>query len=251
MQATTPLFRHILCNLFVVNLLCFTLFLLSGCDAAKPKNSGGTSGETTTAEVPDVPLTSEEQTEADRIITDTGNTALLQFLLAEKGAEERKDPKRVLQYVKYFVEQGSNVNATTLNNSTPLFRAVEINNVEVVKFLVSKGADPLAKDTDGFTPFHVAAVMGNIPIAEFLLTRGADVNGGLKWGDTPLHLAARAAHLEFAKFLVSKGAEVNAKNSSGITPLKAAEARDSSRLRQSPEIQERIKATVDYLSGLQ
>ena len=243
MHMTTH-FLRIVSNLFVLCLICLTVLLLSGCNAAKPKSSGGASGGTTT-ETPDVPLTPEEQAEADRNISDNGNTALLRFLLDEKDAKERKDPKLVLSYVKYFVAQGSDVNAKTLNNSTPLFRAIEVNNVDVVKFLVSKGANAVAKDTDGHTPFHVAAIMGNVPIGEFLLTKGADVNAPLKWGDTPLHLAARAAHLEFAKFLVSKGADIHVKNSSGHTPIRIAEISVD-----RPGKTEERKELFEYLSGL-
>ena len=239
MQTTTQLFYTVVNNLFVLCLLCFTVSLLNGC-------GGGVSNTNAVSETPDVPLTPEEQTEADRIITDTGNNALLHFLLNEKNAKERKDPTLVLSYVKYFVAQGSDVNAKTLNNSTPLFRAVEIENVEAVKFLVSKGANAVAKDTDNHTPFHVAAIMGNIPIAEFLLSKGADVTAPLKWGDTPLHLTVTAGNLDFAKFLVSKGADVHVKNSSGHTPIRLAEINV-----ERPGKTEERKALFEYLSGLQ
>lgn len=47
--------------------------------------------------------------------------------------------------------------------------------LDVVKFLVEKGVDINATSLDGRTPLHFAASNGNFEVVEVLVTGGADI----------------------------------------------------------------------------
>jgi len=104
-------------------------------------------------------------------------------------------------------------------NQTPLYYAVDADNVEFAKFLIEKGADVNARDYFGITPLHQAVIRGSKRVAKLLIEKGADVNAKDNYGYTPLHLAAIYNRPQLAKLLIEKGADVNAKDSYGNTPL--------------------------------
>ena len=94
---------------------------------------------------------------------------------------------------------------------TLLHVAVLDENMEFVKWLVSQGADVNAKQKNGDTPLHEAVHYNEgIAIVKFLVSKGADVHAKGVCGWTPLFYT-NGSDIEFAKFLVSKGADVNAK----------------------------------------
>jgi ankyrin repeat protein len=159
-----------------------------------------------------------------------------------------------LATVKEFLDKGTDVNARTGGEKTPLLLAVQRRHGELVKLLLAKGADPNAKDNDQRTSLHFAAMDANREIIEILLANRADIHARdyqgktpLLWvgtdskevvevllakgagvneretdGDTPLHRAARGSFTEMAESLLAKGADVNAKNERGETPLQLA-----------------------------
>ncbi|RKQ63180.1 ankyrin repeat protein [Thermovibrio guaymasensis] len=104
-------------------------------------------------------------------------------------------------------------------NQTPLFYAVNNDNVEFAKFLVKHGANVNAKDFFGITPLHQAVISGSYKVAKFLIKNGAEVNAKDNYGYTPLHLAAIYNRPKIAKLLIENGADVNAKDNYGNTPL--------------------------------
>jgi ankyrin repeat protein len=95
-----------------------------------------------------------------------------------------------LPVVKYLLENGANVNSTSMIH-TPLLAAAENGHLEVVKFLLTKGATVNAtgqyrKDT----PLHVAAQNGFPDVCSFLLKNGADRKAVNDEGKTALDLAS-------------------------------------------------------------
>ena len=136
--------------------------------------------------------------------------------------------------------------------TTPLFRGVQNNDVEVIKALLDKGADPNI-NTMGYTAFLMAAGAGpsgrggaagaapNMQILDLLIQHSADVNAKVtgtktysfdvsrenlgnkdafrKEGSSALHEAARSARTDLVKFLLDHGADANALDADGKKPI--------------------------------
>jgi serine/threonine-protein phosphatase 6 regulatory ankyrin repeat subunit B len=126
--------------------------------------------------------------------------------------------------------------------TTPLFRAVQKNDMEVVRALLAKGADPNIV-TMGYTPFLVAAGVGgggtagpmNRELLDLLVQRGADVNAQVtdtlysyytryqapprREGTSALHDAAQKGSLELVKYLLDHGANPNLRDKDGRRPV--------------------------------
>ncbi len=133
--------------------------------------------------------------------------------------------------------------------TTPLFRAVQLNDIEVVEALLNKGADPNI-NTMGYTPFGLAAGNGpngrgagqtvNFAMMDLLAKHGADVNAGIsgtlsfsfhigygnqndgvnsKEGTSALHEAARNGNLDLVKHLIDLGADPNLLDGDKLKPV--------------------------------
>ena len=132
--------------------------------------------------------------------------------------------------------------------TTPLFRAVQLNDIEVVEALLNKGADPNI-NTMGYTPFGLAAGNGpngrgasqtvNFAMMDLLAKHGANVNAGIsgtlsfsfhigygnqndgvnsKEGTSALHEAARNGNLDLVKHLIDLGADPNLLDGDKLKP---------------------------------
>ena len=131
-------------------------------------------------------------------------------------------------------------------STTPLFRAIQLNDLGVAETLLKKGADPNI-NTMGYTPFLWAAgvlpsrAAGQVNMAALdLLTQySADVNAkvtGTKTnsfalgyvetvnpsnteGLSALHVAARSGNLNLVRFLLDKGANPDILDADGKKPI--------------------------------
>jgi uncharacterized protein len=133
--------------------------------------------------------------------------------------------------------------------TTPLFRAVQLGDLEVAELLLNKGADPNI-NTMGYTPFGLVAGNGpngrgagqtvNMAMMDLLAKHGADVNARIngtlsfsfhigygnqndgvnsKEGTSALHEAARNGQLDLVKHLIDLGADANLKDGEGLKPV--------------------------------
>ena len=136
--------------------------------------------------------------------------------------------------------------------TTALFRAVQLNDLEVAQLLLDKGADPNI-NTMGYTPFGMVSGNGpnsrgaaggaggvNFAMMDLLAKHGADVNARIngtlsfsfhtgygntndgvnsKEGTSALHEAARNGQLDLVKHLIELGADPNLKDGDGQKPI--------------------------------
>ena len=130
--------------------------------------------------------------------------------------------------------------------TTPLFRAVQNNDVEVIQALLAKGADPNI-NTMGYTAFLLAAGAGpaarggaagaqpNMQILDLMTQHSADVNAKVTGtqtysfnvsrapsnneGTSALHEAARVARTDLVKYLLDHGANPDLLDSDGKKPM--------------------------------
>ncbi|EHB05706.1 Ankyrin repeat and SOCS box protein 3 [Heterocephalus glaber] len=106
-----------------------------------------------------------------------------------------------------LLEAGADPNATTLEETTPLFLGDE--NVEIIKLLLKKGADKECQDDFGITPLFLAAQYGKLESLSILISSGAKVNCQALDKATPLFIAAQEGHTKCVKLLLSNGADPN------------------------------------------
>ena len=133
------------------------------------------------------------------------------------------------EVAEYLLDNGADVNARCIDNSTPFAFA---DTVEMAAFLLAKGANVNIRTKNGQTPLHWAVNRndhrGDKALVEFLLKHGADVNAkanrtSVDWeGWSPFHVACRNGNKTIVEMLLSKGANVNAKTDKGYTPLSLA-----------------------------
>ena len=141
--------------------------------------------------------------------------------------------------------------------TTPLFRAVQNNDLEVIQALLEKGADPNI-NTMGYTAFLLAAGAGpggragaagapaNTQIMDLMIQHSADVNAKVtgvccgpdklysfdvsrenmgnkeaasKDGTSALHEAARAGRTDLVKYLLDHGANPELLDGDGKKPI--------------------------------
>ena len=137
-----------------------------------------------------------------------------------------------VQDVKFFVEQGIDVNAKGVNvyednktGVTPLHFAAKYNSgIDVLKYLIEQGADVNAQTDVCSTPLHYATAHNSNPaVMGYLIEKGADINARNMYGVTPLHLAARVSD-DVTQYLIDQGADINAKDNAARTPIDFARA---------------------------
>jgi ankyrin repeat protein len=131
--------------------------------------------------------------------------------------------------------------------TTPLYRAVQLNDLEVITALLKKGANPNI-NTMSQSAWMAAAGVGaggrggngggqvNTAILDAMLLNSADVNAkitgsknyslavsraqtGVNEGYTALHSAAQAGNVSLVRYLLEKGANPNALTADGKKPI--------------------------------
>ena len=94
------------------------------------------------------------------------------------------------------------VNLENNQKETPIFLAVNKNDINIVKELVCKGADIKKRNKADMSPLMFCCKNNFQTIAEYLIKKGADVNEKNILGDTPLKLAQTNGNEELALKLI-------------------------------------------------
>ncbi len=160
---------------------------------------------------------------------------------------------------KLFFESNSKVKISNLNPllqsisllfaeehdpiSSPLYLAVENDNLVLVKFLIENGAN-VNSEVGEKNPLYLAAERNNLEIIKFLIKNGANINvtsedcsgesllklavwhSNKKHGYPVWHSNEKHGNLELIKFLIENGANVNGKVGEE-SPLSLAVRRES------------------------
>ena len=106
--------------------------------------------------------------------------------------------------------------------NTPLFHAVQWENLLVIDALLSANADPNHHNKQGETVLHKAILSENLNMAVKLIEAGADPNGINALGESAVHIAVRWERAENIRLLASHGASLDIQDRSGQTPLHLA-----------------------------
>ncbi|XP_058429134.1 ankyrin repeat and SOCS box protein 3 isoform X1 [Marmota monax] len=119
-----------------------------------------------------------------------------------------------------LLEAGADPNATTLEETTPLFLAVENGQIDVLRLLLRHGANVNGSHSMcGWNSLHQASFQENAEIIKLLLKKGANKECQDDFGITPLFVAAQYGKLESLNILISSGANVNCQALDKATPL--------------------------------
>tara|TARA_R110002110_G_scaffold415856_1_gene658398 strand:- start:40914 stop:42617 length:1704 start_codon:yes stop_codon:yes gene_type:complete len=116
-----------------------------------------------------------------------------------------------VEAVKLLVKLGADVNLVSSRGKSALSVACEANNLEMAVFLLKNNAsaNPVgawSKYPTSHYPLSIAVKNNNFELAETLLEYGANIDGGFI---TPLQQAAYNNNVLAADFLLSNGADIN------------------------------------------
>lgn len=78
--------------------------------------------------------------------------------------------------MKYFVNNGCNLNHLDTYGQTPIFYAAREGHLSTVELLVSLGSDPDVVDNNGQTPTFYTIKGNKVDIADFLLKNGCKID---------------------------------------------------------------------------
>jgi ankyrin repeat protein len=141
--------------------------------------------------------------------------------------------------VRKLLKDQPDLAETIFCRKTPLYWAVDLNELEMVATLLDVGV-PIESETiqssslggpglpgvgrmgGHSTALHLATCKDKEKIAKLLIDRKADVNARDEYGATPLHKAANTNAPKVAKLLIDAKADVNTRDKYGATPLHEA-----------------------------
>lgn len=125
-----------------------------------------------------------------------------------------------IDYIRYLVEAGADVNGRNKNGDSVLYLTVQKNRRDAGDLLLEKNADIFATNTQNDSPLHLALTRGG-EVQDWLIN-SKTLNSTDGSGNTPLHYAAEW-HLNSAIVsLIQKGAKVKAQNGNGESAVFSA-----------------------------
>lgn len=145
---------------------------------------------------------------------DNGPNPNRELLRAAEGGE--------LDKVKFWLDQGADIDTRHTNNDTPLILATREAQTDVVKYLLArqpKSANVALSNNEGATPLHVAARDSATHIAYALIEAGAPLDAQDESGATPAIFGAQTGNFLLLRKLSEKKADLGLADNKGTTPL--------------------------------
>lgn len=125
-----------------------------------------------------------------------------------------------LDFVKFLVEKGADVNFLSIHGVNALWYSVVAEHYEISKFLIYEGSDVNVFSKAGkIGILNMASYNGELGIIQLLLERGADINFQNSGGVSPLASAILGDHLDIVEFFVQRGCNIELRTVMGKTPL--------------------------------
>lgn len=140
----------------------------------------------------------------------SGNTAL--HIAISKDAP--------IDYIRYLVETGADVNARNKNGDSVLFITVQKNRRDAGDLLLEKNADIFATNTQNNSPLRLALTRGG-EVQDWLIN-SKTLNSTDGSGNTPLHYASEWHLNDAVVALIQKGAKLDAQNANGESAVYSA-----------------------------
>ncbi len=138
---------------------------------------------------------------------------------------------KTLDILKILIKKGANIQAVDDHGVSVFDNAVigvvsRQTSMESLKFLVNQGLNvnksTLKGKTTGYTALMMAARSNHIELAKYLISKGANVNANAEQGDTPLSIAMEEKHKKMIALLKKHGATAVIKEKSKQEKLKIA-----------------------------
>ena len=155
--------------------------------------------------------------------------------------------------VTSLIARGANMEATSLDQRTPLLHAIDASRPPIIAVLLNAGANVFCEDKGGSSSMHLAAKTGSCRIVELFMDKALQLPSGEKLGissktamgmssdlgnallnnldankHAPLYLAAYHGHAEMIKLLLAHGADVATVARQGRNSLHVAAIRGHS-----------------------
>lgn len=103
--------------------------------------------------------------------------------------------------IEKFISKYEDIDFSVKDNNTPLFYAIDLDNIKVVELLVKNGANIYHINDNLETTLHIAVKGNHIEITRFLLERGIKQSSKDIYGNTPMHYAKENAFNEIIELL--------------------------------------------------
>jgi len=136
-----------------------------------------------------------------------------------------------LNFTKYLIEIGADVNAKSERGYTPLNIAVFNQDIDTAKLLIKHGADVNINSSSNSNNLDYSIFRKNTELAKLLLENDADItNEKIATTIHPLVPAVASENFEIVKLLIEYGIDVNAKDSRGKTAIFAIQSKKMAQL---------------------
>jgi len=103
--------------------------------------------------------------------------------------------------IKSFISKYEDIDFTVKDKNTPLFYAIDLENLKVVKLLIEHGANIYHLNNNLETALHIAVKRDNVKITRYLLEQGIKISNKDCYGNTALFYAKENANNEIIELL--------------------------------------------------